>query len=37
MILDRNTVFDYETHRKNFINYLEVIINKDGTVEYAVP
>ena len=37
MILDRNTVFDYETHRKNFINYLEVIINKDGTIEYAVP
>ena len=37
MILDRNTVFDYKTHRKNFINYLEVIINKDGTIEYAVP
>ena len=37
MILDRNTVFDYETYKKNFINYLEVIINKDGTVEYAVP
>ena len=37
MILNSNTVFDYETHRKNFINYLEVIINKDGTVEYAVP
>lgn len=37
MILDRTTVFDYETHRKNFTNYLEVIINKDGTIEYAVP
>jgi hypothetical protein len=29
--------FDVETHKKTFINYLEVIIRKDGTIEYAVP
>ena len=37
MELNKNTVFDYETHSKNFINYLEVIIFKDGHIEYAVP
>lgn len=37
MRLDKNTVFDYKTHRKNFINYLEVIILKDGKIVYAVP
>lgn len=29
--------FDIETHKKTFIDYLEVIIRPDGTVEYAVP
>lgn len=29
--------FDLETHKKNFINYFEAVILKDGTVEYAVP
>lgn len=29
--------FNIETHKKTFINYLEVVILKDGTVEYAVP
>lgn len=29
--------FDAEVHAKHFINYLEVIILPDGTVEYAVP
>ena len=29
--------FDIETHKKTFIDYLEVIIRLDGTVEYAVP
>lgn len=29
--------FDIETHKKIFINYLEVIITIDGTIMYAVP
>jgi hypothetical protein len=29
--------FDFETHKKTFINYLEVVILEDGTIEYAVP
>jgi hypothetical protein len=29
--------FDVETHKKTFINYLEVVILEDGTIEYAVP
>ena len=29
--------FDLEIHKKTFIDYLEVIIRPDGTVEYAVP
>ena len=29
--------FDIETHKKTFIDYLEVIIRADGTIEYAVP
>lgn len=29
--------FDIETHKKTFIDYLEVIIRPDGTIEYAVP
>lgn len=37
MILTKQTKFDIDTHKKNFINYTEVIILQDGTVEYAVP
>lgn len=29
--------FDLETHKEAFVNYLEVVIRADGTVEYAVP
>lgn len=29
--------FNVETHKKTFINYLEVVILRDGTIEYAVP
>jgi hypothetical protein len=29
--------FDIETHKKTFINYLEVVILEDGTIVYAVP
>lgn len=29
--------FDIETHKKTFINYLEVVILEDGVIEYAVP
>lgn len=29
--------FDLQTHAENFICYLEVIIRRDGTIEYAVP
>lgn len=29
--------FDIDTHKKTFINYLEVVILEDGTIQYAVP
>lgn len=29
--------FDIETHKNVFVNYLEVIIDKEGIVHYAVP
>ena len=29
--------FDIEVHKKEFINYLEVVIDEHGTVHYAVP
>lgn len=29
--------FDIDKHAQKFIDYLEVIIRRDGTVEYAVP
>lgn len=29
--------FDINLHKSTFINYLEVVISPDGTVEYAVP
>lgn len=32
-----NGKFNIELHKQTFINYLEVVVRKDGTVEYAVP
>lgn len=32
-----HNAFDMKTHKENFINYLEVVILEDGTIEYAVP
>lgn len=29
--------FDIETHKKNFIDYLEVVITDDGIIHYAIP
>lgn len=29
--------FDVNTHKNNFINYLEIIITKEGEIKYAVP
>ena len=29
--------FDIETHKATFVNYTEVVILPDGTIEYAVP
>lgn len=29
--------FNVQTHKENFINYLEVVIHKDGKIEYAIP
>lgn len=29
--------FDLEQHKKHFVNYLEVMIDEDGKVHYAVP
>lgn len=37
MAYDLHSKFDPVGHKRFFINYLEVIILKDGTVEYAVP
>lgn len=32
-----NSPFDIDIHKATFINYLEVVILEDGTIEYAVP
>lgn len=32
-----NSLFDIEVHKATFVNYLEVVILENGTVEYAVP
>lgn len=32
-----NSPFDLETHKKTFVSYLEVIIDSEGNVMYAVP
>lgn len=37
VVYDLYSDFDIEMHRKTFVAYLEVIINDDGKVMYAVP
>lgn len=37
MAYDLYGVFDIEKHKETFVNYLEVIIDENGTVMYAVP
>lgn len=32
-----NSPFNIETHKKTFINYLEIVIDPEGTCHYAVP
>lgn len=32
-----NSDFDIKTHKKHFIDYLEVVILETGKVEYAIP
>ena len=32
-----NSPFDIETHKKTFIDYLEIIIDSEGVCHYAVP
>lgn len=34
---DLNSAFDIEQHKAHYINYLEVIITRDGVIEYAIP
>ena len=34
---DLHSEFDIEQHKKTFIHYLEVLIEEDGHVVYAVP
>lgn len=29
--------FNLEEHKKHFVNYLEAIIDRDGTIMYAIP
>lgn len=29
--------FDIKVHKANFVNYLEIVIDKDGVCHYAVP
>lgn len=29
--------FNVEVHKATFVNYLEIVILEDGTIEYAVP
>ena len=37
MTYDLNSEFDIEQHKQTFINYLEILIEADGHVVYAVP
>ena len=34
---DVHSKFDLAQHLKTYVNYLEVVVLEDGTVEYAVP
>lgn len=34
---DLNCEFDAEKHKQTFVHYLEVVIDKDGYISYAVP
>ena len=29
--------FDISEHKSHYVNYLEIVIHKDGRVEYAIP
>ena len=37
MTYDLYSKFDIELHKANYVHYLEVIIDRDGVVHYAVP
>lgn len=37
MSYDLHSAFDIVQHKAHYVNYLEVIIKPEGTVEYAVP
>jgi len=37
MAYDLNSDFDIEQHKKTFIHYLEVVIDGNGKIMYAVP
>lgn len=34
---DLHSPFDLAEHKKHFVNYLEAIIDRNGTIMYAVP
>ena len=34
---DLHCPFDIEKHKQRYVNYLEVVIDEDGTIMYAVP
>ena len=37
MEYDLNSDFDIDKHKQKYIHYLEVMIDEDGTIMYAVP
>lgn len=37
MAYDVYSQFDLEKHKQTYVNYLEVLIDEDGTIMYAVP
>lgn len=37
MVYDLHSDFDIEQHKKIFIHYLEVVIDENGKIMYAVP
>lgn len=34
---DLHSEFDIQKHKQKYVNYLEVVIHKDGSVHYAIP